>query len=335
MAETEKTAAEIQAEERELAIKRGDIIPEDEAEEVKADESESEPVLEGEEDETPEVEAAAETEEEVADDEPAEPETKASGAGSEEDDKGIMIPKARFDEAVRKARERQEALEQRLKKAEEEHAKRATDTDVSDLQEKIDAALDKHEEFLLDGDVEKARVARREATRLQEALIETRLKQQSQQTGNAAVEQIRYEAKLAQYEARHPAINPDSDQYNQDVMDEVVELKAAFESRGWTSTAALDKAMSYAFRGASEQEEVKEDPTIRRDQRAHQQRKKNAAAKKATPPDLSVAGRDSDKGGKGDGLPDVTKMTPEQFAAWADKDPAALARLRGDILEAP
>ena len=339
MSEAEKTAAEMAAEERELAIKRGDIIPEDEETEVKADESESAPVLEGEGDEEPEAEVAAaeEAEEEVAEDGAAEPEAKAgSDKGEEADDKGIMIPKARFDEAVRKAREKQEALEQRLAQAEKEHARKTTDADIQEIQNQISAAQDKYEEYLLDGELEKARASRKEAQALQDTLTETRLKQQSQQTGNAAVEQIRYEAKLAQYEANYPAINPDSDQYSQDVMDEVVELKAAFEARGWAPTAAMDKAMSYVFRSVAsvEEEEVREDPSIRRDQRAHQQRKKNAAAKKAMPPDLSKAGRDSDKGGKGDGLPDVNKMTPEQFAKWADSDPAALARLRGDVLSA-
>jgi len=335
MAEAEKTAAELAAEERELAIKRGDIIPEDEENEALETSAEGTTDAKG--------EAAAGKGEDVGGDdaegagdadEGASAESSATEAASEEGkDEGITIPKARFDEAQQKHRAKIKELEDRLKTAEREHAQKTTDADLEKLQAEIDTLENTYEEFLLEGEVEKARAARKEMNAKRDQMINQRLVQQSQQTGNAAVEQIRYETKLAILEEKYPALNPDSADYNEAVLTEVAELKAAFESRGWGSTAALEKAVHYVIRDV-DAPPATEDPDIKKSQRAHKARKAAAAAAKATPPDASKAGRDSDKGGKGDGLPDVTKMTPEQCAKWAESDPDAMARLRGDTLSA-
>jgi hypothetical protein len=333
MAEAEKTAAELQAEERELAIKRGDIIEDDADEAVEA----SAEGADGAEEAEGELEAAdAEGEGDAAEGEGAEDsaaEASAEGdAGEEGKDEDIRIPKARFDEAQQKSRDKIKELQDKLAKAEAEHAKKATDADLDKLQTELDELEGAWEDFLLEGEVEKAKAARRAVNAKRDEIISQRLVQQSQQTGNAAVEQIRYETKLAVLEEKYPALNPDSVDYNPDIETEVSELKAAFEARGWGSTAALEKAVHYVIRETDEV--VTEDPDIKKSQRAHKARKAAAAAAKATPPDASRAGRDSDKGGKGDGLPDVSKMTPEQFAKWADSDPDALAKLRGDTLTA-
>lgn len=337
----EKTEAELQAEERELAIARGDIIPDDE--EGKPDDDGPGEVSEGEGDgggETP-----ADDDPDDGDEKPAEeagdPEggegdgEAGDGEAGEEggEEKPIMIPKARFDEAQQKARDKLSALQTKLAKTEADHQVATTTADVEALEAEIDVLEGKWESHLMEGELDKAQAVRKEMRQKENKKTQTLLTQQSQQTGNAAVEQIRYETKLAMYETKYPVLNPDSDDYNKAVETEVGELKDAFELQGWGSTAALERAIKYAIPKETPQaEEEKPDPSIRKQQRAHQARKEAAAAAKATPPDSSKAGRDSDKGGKGDGLPDVGKMTPDQFAKWSSDDPAALAKLRGDTL---
>ena len=339
----EKTAAELQAEERELAIKRGDIIP-DEEPEVKADDDAGE-VPEGEGDGEPEAEASddasdgdPEPVEAASDPEGEEVDGDAKAEGDGEGDgkeKPIMIPKARFDEAQQKARDKVTALEAKLAKAEADQIVKTTNEDVEKLESAIEALEDEWEGHLLEGETEKAKAARHELNAKRRELTQTMVTQQSQQSGNAAVEQIRYETKLAVFEEKFPIINPDSADYDPEVEAEVGELKSAFEAQGWGSTAALEKAIRYV--PALNQPEAPAptlDPEVKKSQRAHKARKAAAAASKASPPDASKAGRDSDKGGKGDGLPDVTKMSPDQFAKWAESDPSALAKLRGDTLSA-
>lgn len=338
MAGDEKTAAEIQAEERELAIARGDIIPEDEE---KPDDDGPGEVPEGEGDGEPETEEGDDPGDgdekpvEAAGDSEGEGDDANDGEGEGGEEKPIMIPKARFDEAQQKARDKVKALEDKLAKTEADHAVATTTADVEALDVEIDRLEGEWEAHLMEGELDKAKAARKEMRAKENLKTQTLLTQQSQQTGNAAVEQIRYETKLAAYEAQYPALNPDHDDYNKALEQEVGELKTAFELQGWGSTAALDKAIKYAVPKETPQAEPEvPDPEIKKSQRAHQARKEAAAAAKATPPDSSKAGRDSDKGGKGDGLPDVSKMTPDQFAKWSSDDPAALAKLRGDTLSA-
>jgi chromosome segregation ATPase len=317
----DKTAAETQAEERLAAIARGDIIEGDEADEIveASTEGEDEPEEEG-------GGADADVEESEEETEDSAGESGDDEEEAEEDSVGITIPKARFDEALKKARERQRELEERLAKAEQQHAKETTSEDIQAMQTSIEKLQDEYEDNLMEGELEKARAIRRELNKKQNSLTEARLVQQSQQTGNAAVEQIRYEAKLANLESRFPAINPDSPDYDEATMTEVAELMSAFKAGGLHATAALEKAVHYALR---DDDAVTEDPAIKRSQRAHKQRKKNADAAKKMPPDIAAAGRDSDKGGKGDGLPDVTKMSPEQFDKLSE---AELSKMRGDVL---
>ena len=107
----------------------------------------------------------------------------------------------------------------------------------------------------------------------------------------------------------------------------IMEVLNAFQARGYTPAAALNKAMHYVIR---EDEPVAgEDPDIIRSKRGQQARKRVAKAAKSSPPDLHDKGKDSDKSGSGDGLPDVTKMSPEQFDKLSE---AELRALRGDSL---
>ena len=336
----EKTAEELAAEERELAIKRGDIIEDEETVEASAERVEESTEEEGTGEE--ELEAAdAEAESDAAEGESEEdspPEASAEGDAGAEEEEDIRIPKARFDEAQQKHRAKIKELEDKLRQTEQQHAQKQTNEEIEAMQDEINELEDKWEGFLLEGEEEKAKAVRREVNAKRNEIVQKQLIQQSQQTGNAAVEQIRYETKLAIYEERYPQINPDSEAYNQAVEQEVGELKKAFEGLGWGSTAALEKAIGYAIREekvAPPVEDSKEESTeVRKSQRAHKARKAAAEASKAMPPDASRAGRDSDKGGKGDGLPDVSKMTPDQFDKWAADNPSQMAQLRGDTLSA-
>jgi len=300
---TEKTAEELAAEEAAAAKARGDIVEEGEESVEEGEES----VEEGEES-VEEGEESVEGGEESVEEEVAER-------------KPILIPKARFDQAQKAARERAELAEAKLAALEARQPVKAADTDA--LRTEISALQDKYEDLLIEGERDRAREVRKQVDDKREELIEQRLTQQSQATGNAAVEQMRFDMQLAQIEAKNPSLNPDSGAYDEVLATEVSEVLSAFKARGYTATAALQKAVHYVVRT---DDTTAEDPDIKRSQRGQQARKAVAAAAKKAAPDLTKVGRSS---AKDDGLPDVTKMTPEQFAKL---DEAALSKLRGDSL---
>jgi len=324
---TEKTAEELAAEDLAMRRARGDFAEE----EQELDEDTAEANAEdGGDDGT---DAEAEDSEDGAEPDGGEnSEPDQEEAEPEADGPDIKIPKARFDEAQRKAREKVAALESQLKQAEQQLEKKVESEDVENLRSQISELEDKYEDHLLEGEVKEARAIRTELRQLQDQLTSTVLQQHSQRTGRATIEQIRYDTQLAAYEAKYPAINPDSDAFNTEVANEVSDLMDAFQQKGYTSTAALNKAVHYVLKPleqASEQED-KPDPDVMRNKRATRARKNAAEAARKSPPDMSKAGTDSDKSGARDGLPDISKMTPEQF----DKlSPEQLAKLRGDTLE--
>jgi len=311
----DKTAAE-------LARERGDVIDDDnpagefEGEDEEEKKDEEEPVLEAEGEEGEEAEGEEE-------DEPGD--TPDEGPAGK--DEAITIPKARFDEAQRKARERQAALETRIAEMESRSARETAGTDLSVLEAEVEELNTQFEDLLLEGEADKARKVRRERDAKQNAMFDMRLAQTSRATSQAAVEQMRFDAQLAQFEAKFPAINPDSNDFNQEITNEVNEMFTVYKAAGWTETAALNKAVHYVI--GEDTPAMGEDPEIVRSKRGQLGRKRVSKAVKKSPPSLQDKGRDSDKGGTNDGLPDVTRMSPEEFAKLSAKE---LAKIRGDQL---
>lgn len=329
---TEKTAAEIAAEELEAKKLRGDFLDDDDnddggsdasadgessGDQLAADESDTDDEGDGE-----DAAGEADGREDGSDTDGGD--DKRSVA-AESEDESIQIPKARFDEANRKAREKLQALQTQLDAANARLETKVESEDIDALRKEITTLEDKYEDHLVEGEVKEARAVRKELREKQEALTEARLKQQSQQTGASTIQQIRFDTQLAAYELKYPVLNVDSDAFDQGVADEVTDLIAAFQGRGLTPVAALNKAVHYVLRDAEPTD--KADPDAERQKRAAKARRTVKKVKDQSPPDTKGAGRDSDKSGLRDGLPDISKMSIEAFEKLSEAD---LKALRGD-----
>lgn len=340
---TDKTAAELAEEERLAAIARGDIVDDDDDagdnddddvgdDESDDDESDGEGTAEGDstdgDDETDDGEADADDGDDESDDGGEDDDAE----GDDDDDKGkkpkaIMIPKARFDEAQRKAKKKADALQEKLDAHERGKAQEQTDTAIEELETELETLEDAWAAELLEGELEKSKVIQKQIRVKRKALTTKQLTQAGQQTGNAAVEQIRFEHQLARIEADYPQLNPDHEDVNNDLVNEVNALMDVYIAAGHTHSSALQKAVHYVVR--DDDAPNTKDQDTERSKRGHKARKAVNKAAKKSPPNITKAGRDSDKGGKGDGLPDVTKMSPEQFAKLSEGE---LAKMRGDVL---
>ena len=310
----DKTAEEIAAEEREAAIARGDMLENDESEgEVLASDESEEEI------EDNETLEAADEDEDSGDN------VDESDSGSEED-KPVMIPKARFDEAQKKARAKQQELEEKLNQAETAQQQKQVSADVKELRDAIETMQDEYEDLLFEGENEKARKLRKEIANKQEELFDTRLAVQNRQTQANTLEQIRYDTQLAKVEADYAQLNPDSPDFEEDLAKEVGEMMGAWQGQGYTATAALQKAVHYVMGEPGKKGEDRSQGL--RTSRAVKARKKNIDANGKQPPNLADVGRNSDTAGvDDDGLPDVTKLSEKAFAKLTD---AQLAKLRGD-----
>lgn len=257
------------------------------------------------------------------------------------DDKGrfaekeARIPKSRFDEAVGKERDAREAAERRAQELERQLAERAaqvTETEqVAELEKGIEALEAQYQELLLDGNTTEAakimrqiRVAERQ---IATAEAETRAVSRTQQV----LEQERFNVTIARLEADYPELNPQSEGYDQDLVDLVLAKQATFiRAQGMSPSEAIAKAadeVAKRFLVRTPVEPEKKGLTPQAD-RTKQAVDKALTAQKSQPPSLKEAGMDSDKFGEKE-LPDVTKMTADEFDALPE---ATQARLMGNLV---
>jgi hypothetical protein len=326
--------------EAELAKLRGDIIEDDD----------DTPPIE----EVEEVEKTEEVEEVTEEVEEVEEEVSAK----KDDKKTTVIPKARFDELNRKSKEQITALSKEL----EEFRKKATQDTRAEDTKKTEAAieaLEKEAENLLnDGKATEYAAKMREIRVLERALNVAATEFATEKARALAVEQVRMDLLVERLEQEYPAINPDADEYDQGKVDEIMELRSAFEKAGKSSSEALAKAVKYVFADAiarkaenakpkekaeDDEKEEKDDKKDKKDDKKddkedkskEKDRKKDAVTRNAKdakkiPAKAADHGVDSDKKGGGIKAEAVTDMTEEEFEALPE---STKARLRGDVVE--
>jgi hypothetical protein len=264
------------------------------------------------------------------DDEVETPEEKAEREKEEaeaEAKKRIRIPKSRLDEAQSKARAREQALLEEIDRLKGGQVASATQKAVSDMKAKITELQDKYEDLILDGKKDDARKVRKQVEAMREELIEHQTSVKSDAARSAAIEDLTYNASLANYEATYPELNPDHDDFDADKTDEVAELLNSFVKSGQKRAAALAKAVRYVL-GAPATKKDDAAATEAAKKRAEEARKKAAEADKKQPPNAAKVGLDSDKGGQGGehGI-DVMRLSQDKFAKLDDE---VKAKLRGD-----
>lgn len=297
---------------------KGKDIPMDRGDEVKSplDGAGKEDVAEGDKldegDETPEEKAEREKQE-----------------AEEAKKRNIRIPKSRFDEAQAKARAREQALLEEIERLKGGQQASATQKAVSDMRSKIEELQDKYEDLILDGKKDEARKIRKQVDAMREELVEYQTSVKSDAARKAAVDELSYNAQLAGFEAKYPALNPEHEDFDEDRTNEVATLLNAFVKSGTKRSEALAKAVRYVL-GAPPEQKVSDAAKALAEERAKKAREKAAEADKKQPPSSAKVGLDSDKAGKGgeQGI-DVMRMSQDKFSKL---DEETKARLRGDEL---
>lgn len=245
--------------------------------------------------------------------------------------KRIRIPKSRFDEALGKAKQREAALLEEIEKLKGGQQASATAKAVRDMRTEIDKLQDKYEDLILDGKKDEARKVRRQVEELRDELSEYQTNTKSEAARKAAIDEMSYNAQLAGYEAKYPALNPEHEDFDEDKTDEVATLLNAFVKAGQKRADALAKAVKYVLGAPPAAGKGGDDDKAKElaDQRAAEARKKAADANKKQPPNGKDVGLDSDKGGGKGGDVDVLRLSQDKFAKL---DEETKAKLRGDVI---
>ena len=251
---------------------------------------------------------------------------------------GKGIPKARFDEAVGKERDAREAAERRAAELERQlkaqERQQVQNVQLQELEAGIEALETKHAELLLDGDTAGAAKIMKEIRMSERQIARAEADSMATQRTTQALEAERFDTAVARLEADYPALNPESDAYDVDLVELVLaKQNTLMRTEGLSpSQAMLRAADQVAQRFLKVEEQPKDEKGLAAakavEDRKQAQIKKNIDTMKRQPASMKESGIDSDKAGQ-TGLPDVSMMTAEEFNAL----PAStMAKLRGDYV---
>jgi hypothetical protein len=261
---------------------------------------------------------------------PAKVEEKTPEAEPERDDKGKFIPKARFDEAVQKERDKAAAIAARNAELESHLAAQTTSQDIEAAQKIVKDLIKQRNSHLGDGELEKAGQIDEKIFELQEAIAERKAEIKAEQSKAQAVETMKYDSIVERLEADHPEIDPDNEEmYDEEVVAELRALMIGYQQSQRLSPAqALQKAAKKVFGGLKvpPKEDKAAEEGMRRKSEAVE---KNLEASRKQPASTKDVGLDHDKKGGGLDAKSVLNMKYDEFVKLGDD---VLSRLRGDTL---
>jgi hypothetical protein len=205
-----------------------------------------------------------------------------------------------------------------------------------------------YQKALDDGDTKKAAELLNEVRRLDRQVAAIESSEAAARSQAIAVEQVRLDMLIDSLEEKYPQLRQDADEYDEDLVDEIQDLRTAFEATGMASSAALRKAVKYALRDADTGVSAKEidkdvdaaakdadkeaDKAEKAEQRGRERKaeavKRNLKMAGKQPADTGKApGLDSQKLGGGVDGKSVPAMSEEDFDALPE---SKKAQLRGD-----
>jgi hypothetical protein len=318
-----------EAEALDLSFPEPEPEPEEEKEEEVAEETE-EVVAEESEEVVAEEETAEESDEEVvsedegsvaeAVDEP-EPEPEPETA------KRPMVPKSRLDEVLQKQKALQKQLDDMI-------SQQAPAEDAPEEYNFVAKEVE-YQNAVLDGEADKAAAIRMEIRKAERAQIEYEMSQKMTETVSQNQQANALQQAATALEAEFPVFDSKSDQYNEALTQEVIDLRDAFMIKGENAVAALSKAAKFVISENNLVDTADPAPSLAADTAPKQNvdevaKKRKEVARKlkaadAQPPELQGEGA-ATHGEKG---LDLSNMTEEEFDALPE---ATLKRLRGDIL---
>lgn len=251
----------------------------------------------------------------------------AKAAAKPEDDKEIAVPKARFDESRRMAKERENVLEAENKALKDQLEANKLAATAEETDAKILELTAAHAKHISDGELDKAAEVFTQIRALDRQIANQQATQMTERVRAEAREDSKMDLLVTQFETAHPFLNPDEKEYNAEAVDEVLFLRKSFEQQGLSRTAALTKAVQYVVKSIAPVTEVVKQGIGANDDRDKEALAKKLAAAKAQAPVMGDTGLASDKAGGGVDGSAVMSMTQEEFAKLPERE---MAKLRGD-----
>lgn len=231
----------------------------------------------------------------------------------------------RIQELISRNKEKEAAYQAKIKELEEQNSRVKLAENVEEAENKIQEMEEQYANLLADGELKKAAELRKEMRAMERAVVQAQARQEAMQAKEMTKEELKYDTTVSTLEGLYPQINPESAEYDTDVVQEVLALHQGLMSQGLPPSMAIQRAVKYVLGAANPKDEApKEDRGL---QRTKDAKVRNAEAAQRQPASTTKIGADSDKVGKPGGI-DIMKMSQDDFAKLSDD---TLAKLRGDV----
>ena len=253
-------------------------------------------------------------------------------AEPQRDEKGRFIPKARFDEAVTKERERRETAERQLADLQRQMQTVSRAADTSALEAQLVELRKQDRRAMMDGDEDKSIALSAQIDRINRQIIIQESQSLSSQAGEEAREGIRVEMAIEKLEATYPVLREGAPEFDQGLVDLVLAAQSQLISRErMAPSQALIKATNDIMARFQPAAKADDKPagglaSAKGADRTQAAKAKNVDAALRTPPDTRDVGIDTDKAGMKDGTP-----LPQNVDDLKAIPLATLKRMRGDL----
>jgi len=224
-----------------------------------------------------------------------------------------MIPKSRFDEVLAK----QKALQKKLEEATAPAIEAITEAPEYDF----DAKEIQYQDHILNGEPEKATALRADMRKAEREQMIFEMQNRMGQTVQKNQEALELEAKAQQIALTHPQLDETSATYDQNLTQEVLELRDAFIVQGFTGADALDRAAKYVVGSTNPISTPKTENNVTETKRKVANVQKKLDAAESQPPAMKGQNKTEKK-------IDLNVLSTEEFDALPAE---TLRRMRGDF----
>jgi hypothetical protein len=262
---------------------------------------------------------------------------KPEGSEDDKPKSGKKSANERIQELIRRNKDREADLQRQISELQKATSISKTNENLEQAESQLAELEDKYSQFLLDGQAKEAAAVRTQMRQLERAISVAEARFEAASAKDAVKAELAYDAAVSALEEKYPELNPDAEEFDGELAQEVLELHGALVAKGLAPALSIQKSVKYVFaeRGilgnSADDDRGNELGSNKANgiKRTLDAKNRNAAASRSQPPNAAKVGADSDALGGGLDESSVLKMNQEDFAKLSDE---ALAKMRGDFV---
>lgn len=258
---------------------------------------------------------------------------KPEKTGTPRTGKGKFIPLDRHEKMLNKERARREAAEAQLTQSQSAREVAKVSGALAVTEDELVGMEKQYNDLLAEGDTAGASAMMTAIRRKNAELNSLTAAHRDAEVMARAVEKVRYDDALDRIEAAYPELDPDHDDFDEDVYQDVLDLMQKAQERGLSPTKALQRAVKRTLGsdGSAQERATTVTPRVNEDEVAGKRRgeavRRNLDAQRRTPPPthrVTAANTGGALTAKA-----VIDMSEEEFEKLSEKE---LSKLRGDTM---